>query len=138
MTGYFALTVFHQQPWNFKRWKIALPSLPILFSQILVACVDWLLAAAVLYTLLPSELPVSFPNFIGVYFLAAMAGVVSQIPGGLGVFETAMFMLLTPSMNATQLLGALIAYRGIYYLLPLGAATALLGIQELFRGKEKA
>ena len=41
-------------------------------------------------------------------------------------------------MNATQLLGALIAYRGIYYLLPLGVATALLGIQELFRGKEKA
>lgn len=112
MTGYFALTAFHRPP--------------------------WLLAIAVLYTLLPSELPVSFPNFIGVFFLAAMAGVVSQIPGGLGVFEAAMLMLLTPSMNATQLLGALIAYRGIYYLLPLGVATALLGIQELFRGKEKA
>jgi len=138
MTGYFALTAFHRPPLHFRGWEIALPSLPILFSQILVACGDWLLAIAVLYTLLPSELPVSFPNFIGVFFLAAMAGVVSQIPGGLGVFEAAMLMLLTPSMNATQLLGALIAYRGIYYLLPLGVATALLGIQELFRGKEKA
>ena len=138
MTGYFALTAFHRQPLHFRGWEIALPSLPILFSQILVACGDWLLAIAVLYTLLPSELPVFFPNFIGVFFLAAMAGVASQIPGGLGVFEAAMLMLLTPSMNATQLLGALIAYRGIYYLLPLGVATALLGIQELFRGKEKA
>jgi hypothetical protein len=41
-------------------------------------------------------------------------------------------------MNATRLLGPLIAYRGIYYLLPLSLATALLGIQEVFRGKEKA
>lgn len=41
-------------------------------------------------------------------------------------------------MNTAQLLGVLIAYRGIYYLLPLGVATALLGLQEVFRGKEKA
>jgi hypothetical protein len=40
-------------------------------------------------------------------------------------------------MNATQLLGPLIAYRWIYYLLLLSLATALLGIQEVFRGKKK-
>jgi phosphatidylglycerol lysyltransferase len=138
LTGYVALTAFHRQPVHFRGWEIALPSLPILFSQILVACVDWFLAATVLYTLLPSDLPVSFPHFIGVYLLAQMAGLASQIPGGLGVFETSILMLLPHGVNATQLLGALVAYRGIYYLLPLGVATALLGIQELFRGKEKA
>jgi uncharacterized membrane protein YbhN (UPF0104 family) len=99
--------------------------------------VDWFLGGAVLYTLMPSELPVSFLNFIGVYFLAQMAGFVSQVPGGLGVFETAMLMLSPHSMTASQLLGALIAYRGIYYLVPLGVATALLGIQEVFHGKKK-
>ncbi len=138
LTSYVALTAFHRQPVHFRGWEIALPSLPILFSQILVACVDWLLGGAVLYALLPSELPVSFLNFIAVYFLSQMAGLVSQVPGGLGVFETAMLMLFPHSMNAPQLLGTLIAYRGIYYLLPLGVATALLSIQELFRGKEKA
>jgi uncharacterized membrane protein YbhN (UPF0104 family) len=35
-------------------------------------------------------------------------------------------------------LRALIAYRGIYYLLPLGVATAMLGIQEVLHGNEKA
>jgi uncharacterized membrane protein YbhN (UPF0104 family) len=138
LTVYIALTAFHRQPVHFRGWEIALPSLPILFSQILVACVDWFLGGAVLYTLMPSELPVSFLNFIGVYFLAQMAGFVSQVPGGLGVFETAVLMLFPNSMNATQLLGPLIAYRGIYYLLPLGVATAMLGIQELLHGKEKA
>ena len=138
LTGYVALTAFRRQPVRFKEWEIALPSLPILLSQILVACLDWLLAATVLYTLLPSEVSVSFPKFIGVYLLAQMAGLASQIPGGLGVFETAMLMLLPHGVNASQLLGALIAYRGIYYLLPLGVATALLGIQELFHGKKKA
>jgi phosphatidylglycerol lysyltransferase len=138
LTGYITLTAFHRQPVHFRGWEITLPSLPILFSQILLAGVDWLLGGAVLYTLLPSALPVSFLNFIGVYFLAQMAGLVSQVPGGLGVFETVMLMLFPHSMNTTQLLGALIAYRGIYYLLPLGVATALLGIQEVFRGKRKA
>jgi phosphatidylglycerol lysyltransferase len=138
LMGYIALTAFYRHPVHFRGWEIAIPSLPILFSQILVACVDWLLGGAVLYTLLPSELPLSFLNFIGVYFLAQMAGLASQVPGGLGVFETAVLMLFPHSMNATQLLGALIAFRGIYYLLPLGVATALLGSQELFRGKEKA
>jgi uncharacterized membrane protein YbhN (UPF0104 family) len=138
LAGYIALTAFHRQPVHFRGWEIALPSLPILVCQILVACVDWLMGGAVLYTLLPSELPVSFLDFIGVYFLAQMAGLASQVPGGLGVFETVMLMLFPHSMNTTQLLGVLIAYRGIYYLLPLVVATALLGIQEVSRGKEKA
>jgi uncharacterized membrane protein YbhN (UPF0104 family) len=134
LAGYVALSAFHRRPLYFRGWKIALPSLPNLFSQILLGSADWLLGGAVLFTLLPSELPVSFSNFIGVYLLAQMAGLASQIPGGLGVFETAIVMLLPYGMNATQLLGTLIAYRGIYYLLPLGVATALLGIQELARG----
>jgi len=138
LSGYLVLTAFHRQPVHFRGWEITLPSLPVLFSQILVAGVDWFLGGAVLYTLLPSELPVSFLNFIGVYFLAQMAGLASQVPGGLGVFETVMLMLFPHGMNTTQLLGSLIAYRAIYYLLPLGVATALLGIQEVFRGKEKA
>ena len=134
LAGYVALTAFYRQPLRFRGWEIALPSLPILFSQILLASMDWFLGGAVLFTLLPIELPVSFSNFVGVYFFAQMAGLVSQVPGGLGVFETAMLLLLPHGMNATQLLGALIAYRGIYYLLPLGLATALLGIREVVRG----
>jgi phosphatidylglycerol lysyltransferase len=99
LTGYVALTAFHRKPVRFRGWEIAVPSLPILVCQILVACVDWLLAGAVLYTLLPSEAAVPFLNFIGVYFLAQMAGLASQIPGGLGVFETAMLMLFPHSMT---------------------------------------
>ena len=134
LAGYVALTALHRQPLRFRGWEIALPPLPILLSQILLASMDWFLGGAVLFSLLPVELPVSFSNFIGVYFFAQMAGLISQVPGGLGVFETALLLLLPHGMNATQLLGSLVAYRGIYYLLPLGVATVLLGIREVVRG----
>jgi uncharacterized membrane protein YbhN (UPF0104 family) len=134
LTGYVALTAFHRKPVRFRGWDITLPSLPILVCQILVACGDWLLGGAVLYVLLSSDLPLSFLDLIGVYFLAKIAGIAIQVPGGLGVFETVMLMLFPQSMNATQLLGALIAYRGIYYLLPLCMATALFGIREVLGG----
>ncbi len=63
--------------------------------------------------------------------LAQLAGVMSQAPGGVGVFETA-FMLLTPDGDNGQLFAALLAYRFIYYLLPLVLAALTLAVRELF------
>jgi phosphatidylglycerol lysyltransferase len=137
LAAYLSLTIFRQQPLRYKEWELALPPFSILLAQIMVACLDWLLASAVLYALLPSSLPVSFPKFLGVYLLAQLAGQASQIPGGLGVFETVMMMLVPKGFAASQLLGALIVYRGIYYLLPFGVATVLLSAQELFRRKKR-
>ncbi len=61
----------------------------------------------------------------------------SQVPGGLGVFETVVVLFLSPSLPAPQILGPLLAYRGIYYLLPFLAAVAMLGAFELFQRKER-
>ena len=113
------------------RW--VLPHLPINLSlmQIFVTSIDWAIAGGVLYVLLPSGHLPSFPAFFGVYLLAQLAGVVSHVPGGLGIFETIILLLLEPSIPAVNLLGALLAYRGIYYFLPLAVALALLGSYEV-------
>jgi phosphatidylglycerol lysyltransferase len=58
------------------------------------------------------------------------AAVVSHVPGGLGVFES-LLVLALPGVPADQLLGSLLAWRAVYYLLPLLAATVLFGGQEL-------
>jgi phosphatidylglycerol lysyltransferase len=137
LAAYLALAVSRKQPLRFRDWELTLPSSGILLAQVLLACLDWLLAATVLYALLPSALPLPFARFLGIYLLAQLAGLASQIPGGLGVFETAIMVLVSGTSAQSQLLGALIAYRGIYYLAPLAVATVMLSAQELFRRESK-
>jgi uncharacterized membrane protein YbhN (UPF0104 family) len=60
------------------------------------------------------------------------------VPGGLGVFETVMLMLISPPIPAHELLGALITYRGIYYLLPLVISLLLFGGYELYSGRQRS
>jgi hypothetical protein len=60
-----------------------------------------------------------------------IAVVVSNVPGGLGVFETVILLLLSPKFPATTVFGSLLAYRGVYYFLPLGIATGLMGLYEV-------
>jgi len=137
LATYVSLTVFWRRPLRFKEWELTPPPFSTLLPQITVACLDWILAAAVLYALLPSAFPLSFPQFIGVFLLAQLSGLASQIPGGLGVFETVMMLLVPKDVAPGQLLGALIVYRGIYYLLPLGIAAVLLSGHEVFRHRRK-
>nr|WP_217523130.1 lysylphosphatidylglycerol synthase domain-containing protein [Pleurocapsa sp. PCC 7327] len=80
---------------------------------------------------MPTATPLSYPEFFGIYLLAQIAGIISNVPGGLGVFETVMLLLLSPPVSSASLLGALLAYRGIYYFLPLSSAILILGLDEL-------
>ena len=59
---------------------------------------------------------------------------ISHVPGGLGVFES-MILLSAPGIPADALLGSMLIYRGIYYLLPLTLAALLLGGNELLQKK---
>lgn len=131
--GYLFATFLSQKP--LKLGKLTLPHLPIHLSlaQLMIASWDWILAAAVFYVLLPLDNVLSYPEFLGIYLLAQIAGVISNVPGGLGVFETVMLLLLSPLVPSVQLLGSLLAYRGIYYFLPLGIALLLLGWSEVKR-----
>lgn len=114
------------------RWAMVLPSAPLTLQQILLSCVEHMLTAAALYQLLPTGVGVGYPAFLGIYVIAIAASVVSHVPGGLGVFETLILTLL-PGTATPQLLGALLAFRLIYYLLRLGTAALLLAVHEVTR-----
>jgi phosphatidylglycerol lysyltransferase len=137
VAAYLVFTLSVRRPLRVRSLELRLPAPGYVPLQIGVGLLDWSLAAGTLYVLLPPSAGLSFPAFIGIYALALIAGVVSQVPGGLGVFETVFILLLAPRMPASAVLGSLLAYRGIYYLLPLAAAVVLLAGQELAR-KEKA
>jgi phosphatidylglycerol lysyltransferase len=134
--GYLFWSLVRKRPIKIFNWEIALPSFRIFLIQITVASMDWILAGSVLYALMPAAANVSFAKFIGIYLLAQTAGLLSQIPGGLGVFETVIIMLLSKNLPAPALLGPLIVYRIIYYLIPLMSAAVMLGAHEILEKKE--
>jgi phosphatidylglycerol lysyltransferase len=114
--------------------EMPLPGPRLALAQILLSVMDWGLAGAVLYALLPSHEGLPFSSFLAVFLLAQLAGVLSQVPGGLGVFESAIVLLLTsrtPPLPAAQVLAGLVAFRGIYYFMPLLAASLALGAHEV-------
>ncbi|MBI5116216.1 bifunctional lysylphosphatidylglycerol flippase/synthetase MprF [Candidatus Poribacteria bacterium] len=125
-----------RKPVRIRDWEFSPPPLTLLLAQITISLLDWLLACAVFYALLPPAAHLTFPHLAGIYMLAQAAGIVSQVPGGLGVFETAILALLSRSVQVSDILGPLLAYRGLYYLLPLITASVLLAGQEVLRGRK--
>jgi phosphatidylglycerol lysyltransferase len=131
VAGYLWLVCTRHEPLRFRRMVIPVPKPRVAFAQLTVACADLLCAASVLYVLLPSGAAISFGAFAGVYLIAIATGVISNVPGGIGVFE-AVLLLLLPAVPQDRLLGALVAYRAIYYFAPFALALTLLGAHELW------
>lgn len=117
-------------------WEIRPATLRLTLAQIGLSALDWSLAALVLYVLLPPAPNLSWVMFLGIFLMAQLGGLVSQVPGGLGVFETLSILLLKPYLPAPAILGSLLVFRGLYYLLPLACAAILLGTYELL-GRRK-
>jgi phosphatidylglycerol lysyltransferase len=128
---YLIITLSGKKKWEFKKWCFAIPGWRLSGAQLVIAAADWLLAGAVLYSLIPGQASMGFMFFLEIFLIAQLAGLISQVPGGLGVFESALLVLTPATLPAPQLLGALVVYRGIYYLLPLLTAAVILGIEEL-------
>ncbi|MBV9697042.1 MAG: bifunctional lysylphosphatidylglycerol flippase/synthetase MprF [Gammaproteobacteria bacterium] len=113
-----------------RGWALRAPGPLITLPQVALGVLDVSLAAAVLYCLLPPAAHVSFVSFLATYAAAVIAGIISHVPGGVGVFEAVMLLTIS-TVPTDQLLGALLAYRAVYYLVPLVAGTLLFGAQEL-------
>ena len=111
------------------NWRLARPSPAVALGQIAVSAADLLLVSGVLYLLLPTGAGVGFVEFLGVYLVSLGMGVASGVPGGAGVFES-MMLLLLPQVPPAGLLGAMVIYRLLYYALPLVVALCLIGALE--------
>ena len=114
----------------FREWEVKPPSVGLSLAQIALSALDIAAAAGALFVLSPlPDASVSFLAFLGVFTLAIVAGVISHVPGGLGVVETVVIVLL-PGQPAGSLFAALIAFRGLYYVIPLLLGALLLGFFE--------
>ncbi|WP_312934493.1 bifunctional lysylphosphatidylglycerol flippase/synthetase MprF [Pseudomonas sp.] len=113
------------------RRTLRLPSGKLTALQLLITALDVAAAATVLYLLLPEAPP--FGAFLMVYLLALAAGVLSHVPGGVGVFEAILLAAFADQLGAAPLAAALLLYRLIYVVLPLLLACVALLINEARR-----
>jgi len=128
--GYLAACFLRRAAFEWRGHVVRLPSAGIAASQVGLAVVDLAFACGTLYVLLPESASVSFVAFLGLYMVALAISVLSMVPGGLGVFESILVLLL-PGVAPTQMLGALLAYRLVYYALPFVVAVALMSLREV-------
>jgi phosphatidylglycerol lysyltransferase len=126
-------------PLRIRSFELPLPGPRRALAQVVTGAADWSVAGLVLFVLLPQGHGLSLQFFLGAFVIAQVAGLLSTIPGGLGVFEAVLLLLLPASVPNSLALGALVAYRVVYYLAPLLLATAVLGLYEaLLRRKAVA
>lgn len=135
--GYIAWSAAQRRPLRVAGWEFPIPSLGMTITQLVVATLDWAAAGAVLYALLPSGHGIRFLPFVGAFLLAQFAGQVSHVPGGLGIFETLMVLLLKPYLPASSAIAALIAFRVVYYLIPFALSLLLLAAYEATRQRQR-
>ncbi|WP_293395805.1 bifunctional lysylphosphatidylglycerol flippase/synthetase MprF [Nevskia sp.] len=136
VAAYVLLNAIRRRPLTWRGREFRLPGLPLTLGQIVAASTDLCFAAATLYVLLPDTVTLGYPAFVGVFVLAIYAGTISNVPGGLGVFETVLILLL-PAAPPEGVLGAVLLYRVVYYLLPFVLALFFLGLRLLATQNER-
>ncbi len=131
---YFWASFFYKKPIVIKEIEFDIPTPKMALAQVFIGGADILMASLVLYFSLIPFVDIPFDVFIGVFLIAQVLGVFSQVPGGLGVFEGLFMFIIPGEHNQAMLFGALIAYRIIYYLLPLVfSGIILIGYELMLR-----
>ncbi len=118
-------------PFKVMGHEIALPGWRMALLQVLLATVDVATTATIFYALLPSAPGLTWLIFLGVYVSSYTAGLAANLPGGIGVFDTAMLFGLSPYLQAPQIVGAIVIFRLFYYIIPLFLAGILFAGNEI-------
>lgn len=128
--GFLAILALRKSEITLRGHRFQTPSLGLLSGQLVFTAIDILMAATVLYLLLPAN-DMGFATFLAVFAAAIFAGVASHVPGGVGVFETVIITALPASVSVEQAAAGLLLYRLIYYLVPFALALVILALTEL-------
>ena len=124
---YLALAFFLRAEVRIWRWTFEMPSARLAGAQIVIGALNFACVAACLYAIVSAIADVSWFSVASVYVLANTATLITHAPGGLGVIETVVLHLL-PHAN---MIGAVLLFRCVYFLLPLCLGLVLFAVSEL-------
>ncbi|MCS6890544.1 MAG: phosphatidylglycerol lysyltransferase domain-containing protein [Rhodovarius sp.] len=130
VAAYIVLSRFYRAIRLFGQ-EIELPGLRMALAQTGLATIDVAVTAAIFYALLPPAEGLSFVRFVGIYLAAYALGIFASVPGGLGVFDSAILLGLAPYLDPAEVVGALLVFRLFYYIVPLFMAGTLFAGFEL-------
>lgn len=102
-------------------WPV--PHLGMALLQVGLSVAHWMTMGALLAVLFEGRVP--YAQVLAVLLVAAVAGMVTHVPAGLGVLEAVFVGLLSHRLPTSELLAGLVAYRAFFYLLPLLIAAAV-------------
>ncbi|MCQ9154761.1 lysylphosphatidylglycerol synthase domain-containing protein [Acidomonas methanolica] len=128
----YVILSFRRREFAWRRLRIEIPRPPIAIAQVVVASADMSATALIAYVLLPAGTPLSFGAFLAIYLASYTAGLLASVPGGLGVFDSAMLLALGSYMTTPQVLGVVLVFRLFYYVIPLLMAGLMFAGHELF------
>jgi len=114
-----------------KDIRLPPPGLGIVATQLGAAAVEWGFTAGALFFLLPDHGGLDYFHFISLFVIAYIAGMLSQVPGGLGVFEAVLLLLMPDQITRETVVATVITYRAVYYLLPLLVAALMMASVEV-------
>lgn len=131
---YVGLAATVRRPLRFRKWTLELPPVRLALAQCGIGALNFACVAACLYQVLAGIGEVSYFGVAAAYVIATVTALITHVPGGLGVIEAVVLYLLPEG----RFIGALMAFRVIYYLIPLGIGGPLFGLTELWLRRRAA
>jgi uncharacterized membrane protein YbhN (UPF0104 family) len=119
--------------WTVRGHELFLPQWRMAGLQLVMSCLNWSLMGGAVFMLLQQQ--VAYTDVLTVLLIGAIAGVVTHVPAGLGIFEFVFIALLSHQISEGRLIAALLGYRAIYYIVPLMVAAVLYLVMELHARK---
>ncbi len=116
-------------PLRIRSFELMYPRLNVVARQYIAAPLELIGAAGIIYFALPEQGNPGFFIVLGAFLLSFSAGLLSQVPGGVGVME-AVFLAVMPGMPATAVFAALLVWRLFYLIIPLAMSVPVILLFE--------
>jgi uncharacterized membrane protein YbhN (UPF0104 family) len=127
--SYLALATLWRREFRVWNYRFFIPDGRETLWQIVIGAVDLAFAGGALYFLLPETGVPGVLTFLTIYAVAMVTGALSHSPGGLGVFE-GVILLLMPDAPKAGVLAALVMFRLIYTYIPFLLGLVVIAFQE--------
>lgn len=125
-------SLMHFRPLTIGKTQIVYPRPGIMVRQLFAAPAELIGAAGIIYFALPETGNPGYLVVLGTFLFSFSAALVSNAPGGLGVFEL-LFIKAMPDVPRLKVLAALLVFRLFYLIIPLLIAIFVVVVFE--RGK---
>ena len=127
--SYLGLATLWRREFRLFGYRFTIPTGRETLLQIVIGAIDLAFAGGALYLLLPDAGVPGLLTFLTIYAVAMVVGALSHSPGGLGVLE-GVILLLMPDAEKASVLAALVLFRLIYTYIPFLLGLVVIAQEE--------